>query len=81
MAEAGLMAERNPTRVERALKWLQSGEPSGLEPAIEVLQEIVFSFGMKVCGEPADAEETAQEMLVRLARSLTKFPNARDFSV
>jgi len=55
------MAERNPTRVERALKWLQSGEPSGVERAIDVLQGVVFSFGMKVCGHPADAEDTAQE--------------------
>jgi len=68
------MAERNPTRVERALKWLQSGEPSGVERAIDVLQGVVFSFGMKVCGHPADAEDTAQETLVRLARPLAKFP-------
>ena len=52
-----------------------------MERAIDVLQGVVFSFGMRVCGHPADAEDTAQETLVRLARPLAKFPNARAFSV
>jgi RNA polymerase sigma-70 factor, ECF subfamily len=75
------MSDRSPTRVEQALEWLQSGEPSSAERAIGVLQGVVFGFGMKVCGDPADAEDTAQETLVRLARSLKKFPNARGLSV
>jgi RNA polymerase sigma-70 factor (ECF subfamily) len=36
---------------------------------------------MKVCGHPEDAEDTAQETLLRLARSLKDFPNARALSV
>jgi RNA polymerase sigma-70 factor, ECF subfamily len=79
--EVGRVSERNPTRVEQALEWLQSGESSSVERAIGVLQEAVFGFGMKVCGNPTDAEDTAQETLVRLARSLKKFPNTRALSV
>ena len=75
------MSERNPTRVEQALEWLQSGEPASVERAIGVLQKAVFGFGMKVCGNPADAADTAQETLVRLARSLRRFPNSRALSV
>jgi RNA polymerase sigma-70 factor (ECF subfamily) len=67
--------------VEQALEWLQSGEASSVERAIATLQEAVFGFGMKVCGNPADAEDTAQETLVRLARSLKKFANTRALSV
>ena len=75
------MSERNLSRVTQALEWLQSGEPSSVERAIAILQEVVFSFGMKVCRNPEDAEDTAQETLVRLARSLKKFPNTRALSV
>jgi len=36
---------------------------------------------MKVCGTPEDAEDTAQETLIRLARELKEFPNARALAV
>jgi len=75
------MPARDPTRVEQALDWLQSGSPADAERALAVLQDAVFGFGMKVCGNPADAEDTAQETLLRLARSFKKFPNTRALSV
>ena len=75
------MPAKDLTRVEQALGWLQSGNPRDAERALEVLQQAVFGFGMKVCGNHADAQDTAQETLLRLARSLTKFPNTRALSV
>jgi len=63
------------------LGWLQSRKPRDAERALEVLQQAVFGFGMKVCGNHADAQDTAQETLLRLARSLTRFPNTRALSV
>jgi RNA polymerase sigma-70 factor, ECF subfamily len=69
--------ESRRERIEEALRWLQSGKRRDLERALAVLQQAVFGFGMKVCGNPADAEDTAQETLVRVAQSLGKFPNAR----
>ncbi len=75
------MSGINSNRVEQALEWLQSGEAASVERAIGVLQGAVFSFGMKVCGNPADAADTAQETLVRLARSFRRFPNTRALSV
>jgi RNA polymerase sigma-70 factor (ECF subfamily) len=36
---------------------------------------------MKVCGVPEDAEDTAQETLIRLARQLKEFPDARALAV
>lgn len=75
------MPARDPTRVAQALEWLQSGEPRKAERALAVLQDAAFGFGMKVCGNHADAEDTAQETLLRLARSLTRFPNTRALSV
>lgn len=69
------------TQVQQALEILKTGEPQAVEQAIESLQSAVYAFGMKVCGHPEDAEDTAQETLLRLARSLKDFPNARALSV
>jgi RNA polymerase sigma-70 factor (ECF subfamily) len=68
-------------QVEQALEILKAGEPRAVEQAIESLQSAVYAFGMKVCGHPEDAEDTAQETLLRLARSLKNFPDARALSV
>jgi RNA polymerase sigma-70 factor (ECF subfamily) len=68
-------------RVEQALTGLKSGKPEDVERALETLQEIVYGFGMKVCGVREDAEDTAQETLLRLARQLKEFPDARALAV
>lgn len=68
-------------QVEQALEILKTDDPKAVEQAIESLQSAVYAFGMKVCGHPEDAEDTAQETLLRLARSLKNFPNARALSV
>jgi RNA polymerase sigma-70 factor (ECF subfamily) len=68
-------------QVEEALVDLKSGKPQEVERALETLQGIVYGFGMKVCGTREDAEDTAQETLIRLARELKEFPNARALAV
>jgi len=68
-------------QVEQALEILRSGDPQAVERAIESLQSAVYSFGMKVCGNSHDAEDTAQETFIRLARSLKDFPDARALAV
>jgi len=69
------------SQVEQALVDLKSGKPEEVGRALETLQGIVYRFGMKVCGRPEDAEDTAQETLIRLARDLKEFPNARALAV
>jgi RNA polymerase sigma-70 factor (ECF subfamily) len=69
------------TQVEQALANLKSGNPEDVERALETLQEVVYGFGMKVCGVREDAEDTAQETLIRLARQLKEFPDARALAV
>jgi RNA polymerase sigma-70 factor (ECF subfamily) len=69
------------TQVEQALQILKGGEPAALDRALETLQGAVYSFGMKVCGNSEDAQDTAQETLIRLARSLKQFPDARALAV
>ncbi len=68
-------------QIETALNTLKSGNPQEIERAIETLQGVVYGFGMKFCGSREDAEDTAQETLIRLARQLRDFPNARGLAV
>ena len=68
-------------QIEEAVKSLQSGDRREAERALETLQGVVYGFGMKVCGSHEDAQDTAQETLIRLARQLRDFPDARALSV
>ncbi len=68
-------------QVEQALQNLKSGDPRHVEKAIKALQGAVHSFGMKVCGNREDAEDAAQETLLRLARSLKQFADSRALAV
>jgi RNA polymerase sigma-70 factor (ECF subfamily) len=68
-------------QVEQALEILKSDDPQAFEQALAALQSAVFGFGMRVCGNREDAEDTAQETLLRLARQLRDFPDARALAV
>jgi RNA polymerase sigma-70 factor (ECF subfamily) len=52
-----------------------------LERALELLQGTVVSFGMKVCGQREDAEDNAQEVLLKTARYLPQFENPQALAV
>jgi RNA polymerase sigma-70 factor (ECF subfamily) len=69
------------TQIEHALEILKSGNRQDVEQALETLQGVVYGFGMKVCGSHEDAQDTAQETLIRLARQLKEFPDARALAV
>ncbi len=69
------------TQIEQALEILKSGNKRDIERALETLQGVVYGFGMKVCGSHEDAQDTAQETLIRLARRLKDFPDARALAV
>ena len=62
------------TQIEEALEILKSGNRQDAERALETLRGVVYGFGMKVCGSHEDAQDTAQETLIRLARRLREFP-------
>ncbi len=69
------------TKIEQALEVLKSGNHQAAEHALETLQGVVYGFGMKVCGSHEDAQDTAQETLLRVARQLGAFPDARALAV
>ncbi len=52
------------------LKDIRKGKPDAFERFLTLVQNTVFSFGMKVCGEVEDARDTMQDTLLKAFRSL-----------
>ncbi len=65
----------------QAIELLHANTPEETEKAIGLLQQTVYSFSMKVCGHPEDAEDTMQEVLYRSLRHLSKLENPRALAV
>src|SRR5579864_908484 len=54
---------------------LRQNTPEAIEEAISLLQNTVYSFSMRVCGHPEDAEDTMQDVLLQSLRHLSRFPD------
>jgi len=67
--------------LERALGEVRGGSPAALESALQTVQQTVFAFSMKLCGHRQDAEDTAQETMLRTVPELRKFSSPRALSV
>ena len=67
--------------MEKALALIRQNRPESVERALALLQNTVYSFSMKVCGHPEDAEDTMQEVLLKLLPYLPKFENPQALSV
>ncbi|HTC64503.1 MAG TPA: sigma-70 family RNA polymerase sigma factor [Candidatus Saccharimonadales bacterium] len=67
--------------IEQAVELIQRHDPKSLDEALALLQNTVFSFSMKVCGQRQDAEDTMQEVLLQSVRSLSKFESPRALMV
>lgn len=67
--------------IERAIRLIQRKDTESLEEALALLQQTVFSFSMKVCGQRQDAEDTMQEVLVKSIPNLPKFDSPRALMV
>ena len=68
-------------KLEQALELIREDRPEAVEQALALLQNTVYSFSMKVCGHPQDAEDTMQEVLVKLLPYLPKFDSPQALSV
>ena len=68
-------------KLEQALELIREDRPEAVEQALALLQNTVYSFSMKVCGHPEDAEDTMQDVLVKLLPYLRKFENPQALSV
>ena len=63
--------------IERAVQLLQDGDDASVEQALALLQNTVFSFSMRVCGQREDAEDTMQEVLLKSIPHLPKFDSPK----
>jgi RNA polymerase sigma-70 factor (ECF subfamily) len=63
--------------IEQAVRLLQRGDDEALEQALALLQNTVFSFSMRVCGQREDAEDTMQEVLAKSVPYLPKFDSPK----
>ena len=61
----------------QATELLHRNTPEDIEEAIGLLQSIVYSFSMKVCGHPEDAEDTMQEVLSRSIGHLARIQDQK----
>ena len=67
--------------IERAVHLVRRGDPKSIEEALALLQNTVFSFGMKVCGQRQDAEDTMQEVLLKSVPYLPRFESPKALMV
>jgi len=67
--------------LQNAITELQKGNPDSMERALALLQQTAFSFSMKVCGHREDAEDTAQETLLRTVPKLSQFDSPEALAV
>jgi RNA polymerase sigma-70 factor (ECF subfamily) len=67
--------------IEQVVQLIQRKDPKSLEEALALLQDTVFSFSMKVCGQRQDAEDTMQEVLLKSVANLPKFNNPKALMV
>ncbi|MGO9317884.1 MAG: sigma-70 family RNA polymerase sigma factor [Terracidiphilus sp.] len=65
----------------QAIDLLHRNTPEAAEQAIGVLQNTVYSFSMKICGHPEDAEDTMQEVLYRSLGHLAKIQDPQALAV
>ena len=65
------------SEIEQAVRLLQRGDDDALEQALALLQNTVFSFSMRVCGQRQDAEDTMQEVLLKSVPLLPKFDSPK----
>ena len=65
------------SEISEAIVLLQQGDDEALQKALALLQNTVFSFSMRVCGQRQDAEDTMQEVLVKSVPYLPKFDSPK----
>ena len=65
------------SEIEQAVQLLQLGDDAALEQALALLQNTVFFFSMRLCGQREDAEDTMQEVLLKSVPYLPKFDSPK----
>ena len=67
--------------LEQALELIHQNGSQALDESLSLLQQTVYSFSMKVCGHREDAEDTAQEVLLKTIPYLSQFESPKALGV
>lgn len=67
--------------IDQVVQLIQRRDGASLEEALRLLQDMVFSFSMRVCGQRQDAEDTVQEVLFKSVPYLPKFDSPKALAV
>lgn len=67
--------------IARVVELIQRKDEKSVEEALALLQNTIFSFSMKVCGQRQDAEDTMQEVLLQSVPALSKFDSPKALMV
>ncbi len=67
--------------IGQVVQLIQRQDEASLEEALRLLQDMVFSFSMRVCGQRQDAEDTMQEVLFKSVPYLPKFDSPKALAV
>lgn len=65
---------------EAAIRLLRTGESGDAERALALLQGTLVSFGIKLCGQREDAEDTAQDVLMKVLPHLENLKDPQALS-
>ena len=68
------------SELREAIALLRRGDEPSIQRALALLQRTVLSFGIKVCGHREDAEDTAQEVLVKALPHLARLQDPQALS-
>ena len=78
-----LLLGRGPilrAELQEAIGLLRRRDPQSVSRALELLQHTVLSFGIRVCGQREDAEDTAQEVLLKSLPYLVRLDDPQALS-
>jgi RNA polymerase sigma-70 factor, ECF subfamily len=63
----------NQPAEDQLLAAAQTGDPAAIEALLSRQQQLLYRFGLRMCGDPEDAREVLQESLLAAARALPRF--------
>ena len=67
--------------IGKVVQLIRRQDAASVEEALRLLQDMVFSFSMRVCGQRQDAEDTMQEVLFKSVPYLPKFDSPKALAV
>jgi RNA polymerase sigma-70 factor (ECF subfamily) len=75
--------KRSPTPIEdedtALVRAIVAGERARFQVLVEKYQRAIFRFGLRMCGEPRDAEDLVQETFINVFRYLEGFRHETKF--